>query len=258
MQNSTDVKSGTAKTVVLIKAAPVIGKKHGETVCCAGIDIYGHWHRMYPVSFRLLEDAKRFGRWDIVTYNWRRPTDDDRIESRHVDSQSLEIIGTMKKTERANFLDKHIVTSLKGENEAGRSLALLRPTIKEFLIAPKSKSEVAAAQRKIDNYHAQGEMFAPPPGVPRVACPYEFKYKYSTDDGDRTGTCQDWETEATFYKWRTEYGEQGAISHMQETYGHKLPERGLYFAMGTHSLRRDQWLINGLVQLRATKQQSLF
>jgi hypothetical protein len=258
LQNSTDVKSGTARTIVLIKAAPIIGQKHGETVCCAGIDVYGKWHRMYPVSFRLLEDAKRFGRWDIVTYNWRRPTDDDRIESRHVNSQSLEISGCMKKAERANFLDNHIVTSLNVEAEAGRSLALLRPTIKEFVINPKFQSEVAAEQRKIDNYHAQSDMFAPPPGVPRVACPYDFKYKYSTDDGDRTGTCQDWETEATFYKWRDEYGEKGALTRMQETYGHTLPQRGLYFAMGTHSLHRETWLINGLVQLRATKQPSLF
>lgn len=166
MQNSTDAKSGNAETIVLIKAAPVIGQKHGETVCCAGIDIYGHWHRMFPVSFRLLEDAKRFGRWDIVTYNWRKPTDDDRVESRHVDSQTLEISGRMKKTERANFLDNHIVTSLKAESEAGRSLALLRPTIKEFVIVAKSQSAVAAEQRKIDNYHAQADMFAPPPGVP--------------------------------------------------------------------------------------------
>jgi len=197
-------------------------------------------------------------RWDVVTYNWRRPTDDDRIESRHVNSQSLEITSRMKQAERANFLDKHIVTSLKLEAEAGRSLALLRPIIKEFIISPKSQSEIETEQRKIENYHAQSDMFAPSPGVPRVACPYEFKYKYSTDDGDRTGTCQDWETEATFYKWCENYGEDETIKRMKETFGHTLPERGLYFAMGTHSLHRETWLINGLVQLRATAQPSLF
>lgn len=248
----------SATTVILIKAAPVIGRKHGETVCCAGIEISGHWQRMYPVSFRLLDDAKRFGRWDIVKYRWRLPTDDDRVESRHVDSQSLEIIGAMKKAERANFLDKHIVTSLNSEIEAGRSLALLRPEIKDFLVVPKSNIELVAEQRKIDIYHSQSDMFAPPPGIPRIACPYEFKFKYKTDDGDRTGTCQDWETEATFYKWRNEYGEEGALSRMRETFGHILPQRGLYFAMGTHSLHRDTWLINGLVQLQQTQQQSLF
>lgn len=258
MQNSTNVKSGTAETIILIKAAPVIGQKHGETVCCAGIDIYGQWHRMYPVSFRLLEDAKRFRRWDIVKYQWRKPRDDDRTESRHVDSQTLEICGSMKKSERSNFLDSHIVTSLKAEAEAGRSLALLRPTIQEFLVIKKPQSEVEVEQRKIENYHAQSDMFAPSPGVPRIACPYEFKYRYSTEDGERNGTCQDWETEATFYSWRSEYGEVGALDKMREVFGHTLPDRGLYFAMGTHSLHRDTWLINGLVQLRTTKQPSLF
>jgi hypothetical protein len=213
---------------------------------------------MYPVSFRLLEDAKRFGRWDIVRYRWRKPSDDERQESRHVNSQSLEICGRMKQSERANFLDRQIVTSLKAQAEAGRSLALLRPTIKEFLVVKKPQGELEKEQRKIDNYHAQSDMFAPPPGVPRIACPYEFKYRYSTDDGDRNGTCQDWETEATFYNWRNQYGEEGALGKLREMFGHTLPERGLYFAMGTHSLHRDTWLINGLVQLRSTKQPSLF
>lgn len=258
MQDNIAPNAGEAETIVLIKAAPVIGKKHGETVCCAGIDVYGRWHRMFPVSFRLLEDAKRFRRWDIVRYRWRRPTDDDRIESRHVDSQSLAICGSMKKSERASFLDRHIVTSLRAEAEAGRSLALLRPTIKEFLIIEKPKAELEAEQRKIDNYHAQTDMFAPPPGVPRVACPYKFRYLYATDDGERTGTCQDWETEATFYKWRLNRGEKAALDDMREVFGNRLPKQGLYFAMGTHSLHRDTWLINGLIQLTATDQPSLF
>lgn len=213
---------------------------------------------MYPVSFRLMEDAKRFSRWDKVKYKWRRPTDDDRQESRHVDSQSLEISGKMKKSERANFLDRHIVTSLNREFSEGRSLALLRPEIKDFEIIRKDPADFEAEQRKIDNYHAQTDMFAPPPGVPREACPYEFKYRYKTDDGDRRGTCQDWETEATFFKWRFEYGEEGALNEMREVFGQTLPARGLYFAMGTHSLHRETWLINGLVQLRASDQPSLF
>ena len=258
MQNSPSKTFGTAETIVLIKAAPVIGQKHGETVCCAGIDIYGHWHRMYPVSFRLLDDVKRFRRWDIVKYQWRKPTDDDRQESRHVNSQTLEICNRMKQSERAKFLDRHIVTSLKAETEAGRSLALLRPRINEFLIVKKPQSELEKEQRKIDNYHAQADMFAPTPGVPRIACPYQFKYSYTTDDGDRNGTCQDWETEATFYNWRNQYGDEPAKQKMREVFGHTLPERGLYFAMGTHSLHRDTWLINGLVQLKTALQRSLF
>lgn len=55
----SDLKSGEAEAVILIKASPQVGQKHGETVCCAALDIYGRWLRLYPVSFRYLEDGKK-------------------------------------------------------------------------------------------------------------------------------------------------------------------------------------------------------
>lgn len=258
MENELSVRSGTTDAVILIKAAPVIGAKHGETVCCAGVDLYGNWLRMYPVSFRVLEDGKRFKRWDRVRFSWRLPFDDTRIESRRVDSQSLEIIGTMPDREKARFLDRLVVTSLIREREKDHSLALLHPNIKGFRSVRKDPEELRREQQKIDLFHAQADMFIPRPAVPKKACPFEFKYRYSTDDGEREGTCQDWETEATFFKWRREYGEQGALSRMQVRFGEELPERGLYFAMGTHSRWPEQWLINGLIQLRLGDQPALF
>ena len=36
------------EVIVIIKAAPQVGEKHGETVCCAGIDLEGKWLRLYP------------------------------------------------------------------------------------------------------------------------------------------------------------------------------------------------------------------
>ncbi|MDE4143192.1 MAG: hypothetical protein P1U91_00795 [Pseudophaeobacter sp. bin_em_oilr2.035] len=251
-------KSGETEAIILIKAAPVIGSKHGETVCCAGIDIYGNWLRMYPVSFRVLDDTKKFKRWDKVKFKWRRPSDDMRLESRHVDSQSLEIIGRMPDREKTPFLDHLIVTSLTAQREKGLSLALLKPTIQGFHIERRPQTELDFEQARIDEFHSQEDMFIPRPAVPQQACPYSFKYKYTTDDGDRDGTCQDWETEATFFKWRNLYGEQDALQRMQIQFGEVLPERGLYFAMGTHSRWPDTWLINGLIQLRTTGQASLF
>lgn len=70
--------SGNTEAVVIIKAAPQVGQRHGETVCCAGLDLYGQWLRLYPVSFRLLDANKKFGRWDRISFKWRRPNDDPR------------------------------------------------------------------------------------------------------------------------------------------------------------------------------------
>lgn len=258
MQNSIDQVTGASEAFILIKAAPVIGDKHGETVCCAGVDIYGNWLRLYPVSFRVLDDSKRFRRWDKVKFNWRRPTNDARIESRHVNNQTLEICGSLNKSERTSFLSKHIVSSLTNERQEGRSLALLHPEILGFKISAKSDEKLKEQQHKIDLFHPQEDMFIPRPVVPVKACPFEFKYRYRTEDGDREGTCQDWETEATFFKWRKIYGETKALAEMQHQFGEVLPMRGLYFAMGTHSQYPDTWLINGLIQLPSSDQATLF
>ncbi|MCR8724745.1 hypothetical protein [Frigidibacter sp. ROC022] len=222
------------------------------------MDLYGNWLRLYPVSFRVLEEGKRFRRWDRVKFAWRRPSNDPRIESRHVNSQTLEIIGSVPKSERPNLLNKQIVYSLRREQEAGRSLALLKPEIIGFKIVKKSSETLAEQQRAIDLFHSQEDMFIPRPAVPVKACPFAFKYRYRTEDGVREGTCQDWETEATFFHWRNRYGEKGALERMEDQFGSRLPQRGLYFAMGTHSLYPETWLINGLVQLDPPEQGTLF
>lgn len=126
------MRSGETEAIVIIKAAPQVGQRHGETVCCAGIDLQGHWLRLYPISFRTLDQGQKFGRWDRVRFRWRIPNNDHRIESRHVDQDSLEIVGTLRKAERERFLAKSIVTSLDKERKEGKSLALLKAEILGF------------------------------------------------------------------------------------------------------------------------------
>jgi hypothetical protein len=107
-------KSGTAEAIVIVKAAPQVGAAHGETVCCAALDLHGRWLRLYPIQFRHLEASQKFGRWDQIRFNWRKPTNDVRVESRRVDQDSLEIVGELKPSERQRFLSKSIVTSPEG------------------------------------------------------------------------------------------------------------------------------------------------
>jgi hypothetical protein len=125
-------QSGNSEIVVLIKAAPQAGQRRGETVCCAGLDLYGNWLRLYPIAFRTLSEEQKFGRWDRVKFKWRVPNDDRRHESRRVDQGTLEIVGTLKDSEKVQFLSSSIVTSLERERQEGRSLALLRSEILEF------------------------------------------------------------------------------------------------------------------------------
>jgi hypothetical protein len=251
-------RSGEAEAIVLIKAAPQIGLRHGETVCCAGVGLDGKWLRLYPVSFRSLDDGQKFGRWDRIRFRWKLPSDDSRVESRRVDQDSITISGQLKKSERQPFLGSLIVTGLNKERAEGRSLALLKAKITGFRFEKRTDAEIAKEQDRFDNLRAQQNLFGVKPMIPYRPCPFHFKYKYETDDGKREGTCQDWEIEATYFKWAKEYGEENALVRMREVFGEEYPEKGMLLAMGTHSQHPDTWLINGIVRLNEIHQLSLF
>ena len=162
----------------------------------------------------------------------------------------------MKPSERERFLAKSIVTSVNKERVAGKSLALLRPEISEFVVTKKSSQDIIVEQTRFEAIRAQADFFAKEV-VPYHPCPYQFQYRYRSDDGERFGTCQDWEIEATFFHWSRLYGEKKAILEMQRVFGDEMPRKGLLLAMGTHSQYPDTWLINGVVRLDGVTQQSL-
>jgi hypothetical protein len=246
-----------AEAIIIIKAAPHVSQKHGETVCCAGIDLHGNWLRLFPISFRGLEDEQKFGRWDRVKFRCRLPDNDPRNESRRVEQRSITVVGTLKQSERERFLANKIVTSLDREREAGRSLALLRAEIVDFKHSPKGKDEIEIERREFAALAAQHDLFQPAQMIPYQPCPHKFKFKYRTDDGVREGTCQDWEMEATYFKWSKEYGEEEALGLIQKVFGEDYPKKGMLLAMGTHSKYPDTWLINGIVRLDEVRQLSL-
>jgi hypothetical protein len=251
-------RSGETEVVVIVKAAPQVGQRHGETVCCAGIDLYGNWLRLYPVAFRTLEEGQKFGRWDRVRFKWRMPTDDGRSESRRVDQDSITIEGVLKGSERQRFLAKSIVTGLNKERAAGHSFALLKPRVQGFLIEKKRQTDFDAEMKAFGTLHAQANLFNTKSMIPYQPCPYVFKYQYETDDGKREGTCQDWEMEAAFFNWERRYGEDRALAEIRRVFGEDYPSKGMLLAMGTHSLHPDTWLINGVVRLDEIEQGSLF
>jgi len=246
--NAPQPQPRSSEAIIIVKAAPQLGGKHGETVCTAGITRSGSWLRLFPIAFRSLREAQQFKRWNIVSFRSAQPKDDRRQESRRVEHQSLVVTGDLPDNQRFGLINPMIKQSLNAEREAGRSLAFIRPAIRKFSIERRKEDEVRRDRERFAIYAEQSDFFLKPL-VPYVPCPYVFKYEYDTIDGRRTGTCQDWETEATFFHWTKRYGEKTALEKMKAEWGEELPRKGLLFAMGTHSLYPDVWLINGLVQL---------
>ena len=245
---------------VIVKAAPRVSSTYGETVCIAAIDHNGYWVRLYPVSFRQLEDAQKFGRWDRICYRWRKPpaSTDKRIESRRVDQNSIEITGKLRERDRQAFLNRAAVTSLRAEFEAGRSLAILQCDIVDFWHERRTAEDMVKQAQTYQNLRNQHDLFVIKELIPRGGCPYVFKYRYHDADGEHEGTCQDWETEATFLRRRSEMSsETAALEWMRHKFGVEYPRDGMTLAMGTHRWRGSQWLINGVLRVHPTAQMSL-
>jgi hypothetical protein len=218
--------------VILVKAAPRVGETHGELVCCAGVDSEGRWIRLYPVAFRTLEDAQKFGRWDVIQYDWRFPKGDTRKESRRLEHRSLVITAKLPEKSRAQFLAGHVVSSLNAEMESGKSLALIRPRQAEFIIEKKDHLTFENERDRFRMWHDQEANglfgFLSKAAVPYEPAPFLFKYKYETVDGSREGTCQDWEIEATFLKWRRLYGEAETLKKLQGGLARTTLRRALF------------------------------
>jgi hypothetical protein len=246
----------TDESYIIVKAAPRRSNKYGETVCIAGLNANGTWVRLYPVSFVYLNEPQKFSRWDKVSYRWSLPKD-IRTESRRVDPNSIQIVGKLPRSEITTFLNRSIVTSLVREREFNRSLALIRPEILEFWHEAKSQADIAEQEKVQNQLRNQLDMFAHKDAIPTRACPYEFKYRYRDNDGIHIGTCQDWETETTFFRRRSETDETQALEWMVQKFGVEFPAKGMALAMGTHRRFQDQWLINGVIRLDEEKQINL-
>jgi hypothetical protein len=248
---------GELEVVVLIKAAPEIGQRHGETVCVAGVDAYGKWHRLYPVPYRDLTPSQKFVRWDRIRVRWRAPTDDDRVESKRIDPSGLQIVSKVTGTERAEVAARAVVSSLDTEMQAGRSLALIRPQNVEFLVRRLSQQELAKSARRRAELIGQVDMFAPSL-IAKEPPPYAFYYRFDHAGQRRTHICIDWETEQTFLSWRSRYGETETLNLMKDRWGSELPAKGLVLAMGTHRVRMfNSWLLSGVIQAPELAQMSL-
>lgn len=251
----------TDEAFILVKAAPRHSDTFGETVCCAGLDRAGQWVRLYPVSFRQLDDAQRFGRWDHIRYRWSKPkaSKDVRTESRRVDPNSIEILKQLRPADRNSVLRRSLTTSLARERESNRSLALLSAEILDFWYQRHSDEELQRKQTILARLRGQNDLFAVPTAIlPTRSCPYSFHYRYRDEDGDHQGTCQDWETEHTFFRrLRDQASEQVALDWMVEKFGQEYPRKGMALAMGTHRYRADQWLINGVIRVNPDPQLAL-
>lgn len=240
----------------MIKATPNPSRKYGETVCCAGITAEGKWKRLFPIRFRQLQENK-FRRWDWVSFDYTRPKSDSRSESCHVYEDRLIVDGSLKPSERVSLLNPLILPSTAEAAARNMSLALIRPVNPRFKFRRKPPAIVDAersayhyAARQLSLLDKEQEAFEP--------VPYAFAFTYEDATAKHTMQCGDWETSATFWKMKRDYGEQQALDHLMKMFNEEYPRKGMAFAMGTLKKRPSQWMLLGVLRLDEPKQGSLF
>ena len=236
-----------------MKAWPQPSQKYGETVCCAGVTPEGQWRRLYPVRYRHLTGDAQFSRWDVVEYRWRRPRDDLRKESRRVEEQSLRLVSKMAQRERAGFFDRLLRPSYAAAAEQGESLALVRPSGVRFRWKAKKTAEVENERAKIAIASAQGSLLDAPLSE-LEPCPLHLFMGFEDASGRHSMMCGDWETSATFWKWREQYGEERALASLKEVYEEQYFSAGMALAMGTVARRPQQWILLGIIRLNEATQ----
>jgi hypothetical protein len=145
MHPSNEIRN--ARVLITVKTYPLPSRTYGELVCTAGLLDGEQWIRIYPISYRFLQDEQQYPKYSWVELDLTRNTTDFRPESYrplHGVDENIHVvnkIGTTNNWEtRKNFALKEVFTSMtdlihlaKGSQK--KSLAILQPQdIIDFVI----------------------------------------------------------------------------------------------------------------------------
>ncbi len=236
------------KVLVTVKTYPCLSKKYDELVCTAGLREDGTWIRIFPVPFRKLKPYSQYRKYDWVEVDVVKNQSDFRPESyRPVNlDAAFKVVGhidTKNNWEaRKEFVLRNVYTDmgklLEDCKKTQMSLAVLKANITDLVIDeverewdPKKLEAVKANQNQLDLFEKK-EVFE----VVRKL-PYEFSYKFTTDDGKpHKLMIEDWELGALYWKCLEDNGfdEGVACEKVKQMYYDKMVGNcDLYLFLGT-------------------------
>ena len=97
------------KALIIGRAYPEPSKKHIETVCTGAITEDGQLLRLYPISWRYLNENQQYRLWSWATFEIRKSEDDKRKESYRVREESISVLSHVEsQAERFSLLSKAI------------------------------------------------------------------------------------------------------------------------------------------------------
>ena len=143
--------------MIAVKAAPVPTAQLQESMCVAGISLGSEprWIRLFPIPFRDLADDSKFRKYEEVTLQATRPSNDRRPESwmpilgsirtgrflgtEHGWSERRERIASVGEWNMCDL----IALNLSGSGPKTPSLAVVRPAHPpDVLITPRDQDQL--------------------------------------------------------------------------------------------------------------------
>jgi hypothetical protein len=245
------------RILVVVKTYPNPSRSHGETVCCAGVDLEtGRWIRMYPITFRRLAD-RRFKKYQLIDCLATRPRGDSRPESLRIDQDSIKLVGNPVSTangwqRRMTMLPEPSASleGIKGANEAAAvSIGMFPPkAIRRLVKEPADpwteKERAALRQEHLGLGEEQTRQLSELQQIP-----WKFSYAFDCDADDCVGhklQILDWELGESFRRWSRSNPSRWE-EMMRQKYERELPARDLHLVVGTLAAHPKTFVIIGLV-----------
>lgn len=249
------------KILILAKTYPSPSAQYVETSCIAGINQDGIMRRLYPVPFRMIEDSKKFKKWQWVQARIKKSSTDHRAESHrlYVDTIiCLDEIDTKNEwASRREWINRiPAFDTLHHNSKDGFSLTLLRP--KELIgleiIESRHPDWTEEEKAKLTRLQMQGNLFQEDVASKQIIelrkVPFDFYYRHlcDTPEGQREYKHKivDWEAGALFWTCLKKYGEKWETPFREKLYK-QFKNKDLMFLMGNLHRFQNQWLIISLI-----------
>lgn len=246
----------TKQVLITVKAYPNPSKKHGETVCCAGIDLEtGSWIRLYPIPYRDLDRSQKFTKYTIIRVRCRKAPDDTREESYKVDSESIDIVKQLSTEANWRSRKKVVLPTLSpsfchilDQADKGRSLGMFRPceitfSWKKSKLRNEAKTEAVYAQLSFFDTRKNA--------IEKI--PFDFYYHFRCagveDCPGHQLSIIDWEIGQAYRNWRGRYGSEDVLlDKIQQRWLTLMcsNQNDVCFYVGNMARFRNQFMVLGV------------
>ena len=107
--DSSNVVWQEQTALIIGRAYPEPSKKHIETVCTGAITEDGRLLRLYPISWRYLNENQKYKLWSWAKFEIAKSHDDKRKESYRVREESIQVLSNVEsRSEQWALLQKAI------------------------------------------------------------------------------------------------------------------------------------------------------